>query len=457
VRTAGLLARVAVRRVGEGDLVVAGERRGRAATKRGWQFIAGVGLGDLDDAGHLRVALCENLQRADLDPLEEARGYQQLQELGMTQEQIAEAVHRSRPAIANAVRLLKAPPAVQEKLRTGAIDKSHVLALLGKFEAFPEALVKVAEVAAERHTPSKELEKPLEWTFTGPLKEAKLAVEVSGAAFDWERACKKKCPFGAFQSSGYYGGLCFKPEHFRELQKTARAAKKAEVQKAIDAASTDGKTTLKLNSLSYQSYERLDYGNGKPKGCTKDCECRAQALDSQNHPVPICTKPGRFRQLQQDERRQADAARKQRAKDLAERCGQILDVVDDVRSRELAVLACWACAHMSAKVYAELLAKYAPTLKAKSAVSPDDFLKLEPLQLVKLAVEALLSRDIENLSEWNPKAPYADWYAGSLKVPKPNAAKQAKRAKAALPKVSPEATLAAVGAELHELLEETPA
>ncbi len=131
IRRHGLLQPIVVRASGEGGYeIVAGERRWRAAKMAGLQRVPCV-LVQCDDRTALAMAMVENLQRADLNPLEEARGYRRLMEqFGLTQEQVAEAVGRSRVAVANKLRLLQLPEAVQELLRAGKLTEGHARALL---------------------------------------------------------------------------------------------------------------------------------------------------------------------------------------------------------------------------------------------------------------------------------------------------------------------------------------
>lgn len=133
----GLLQPIVIAPAGDRYVIVAGERRWRAAQRLGWIEIAAVIRSDLDEAGRIRLALLENLARTDLDPLEEAVGYRQLQELGMTQTAIAAAVHRSQPAIANAIRLLRLPQKVLEWIQAGQLSPSHGVALL-RYETVPQ-------------------------------------------------------------------------------------------------------------------------------------------------------------------------------------------------------------------------------------------------------------------------------------------------------------------------------
>ena len=110
--------------------IIAGERRWRAARLAGLNEIPAVVI-EADDKKAMELALIENLQRQDLNPVEEALGYQTLMEdYGLTQEQTATQVGKSRPAVANALRLLGLCPEVLEKLREGALTAGHARAVL---------------------------------------------------------------------------------------------------------------------------------------------------------------------------------------------------------------------------------------------------------------------------------------------------------------------------------------
>lgn len=111
-------------------VIIAGERRYRAAKLAGLAEVPVITRKAQEDT-HLELSLVENIQREDLDPIEEARAYQRLMEMtGATQEHVAEMVGKSRAAVANAVRLLKLPEAMQEALKTGKITAGHARALL---------------------------------------------------------------------------------------------------------------------------------------------------------------------------------------------------------------------------------------------------------------------------------------------------------------------------------------
>lgn len=131
IRQHGILTPIVVRRHEGRYVIIAGERRFRAAGMAGLTEVP-VMVREADDASvQLELALVENLQRTDLDPVEEARGYRRLMgEYGYTQEQIALRVGRRRPTVANALRLLKLPDFALQALRDARISAGHARALL---------------------------------------------------------------------------------------------------------------------------------------------------------------------------------------------------------------------------------------------------------------------------------------------------------------------------------------
>ena len=128
----GVLQPLVVRPLTNGGYqLVAGERRWRAARIAGLTEVPVV-IKELTDEEVIEIAMIENLQREDLNPLEEALGYRyMMDELNITQEQAAEKVGKSRPAVANAIRLLRLPDEVQEMVKNNLISPGHARALLG--------------------------------------------------------------------------------------------------------------------------------------------------------------------------------------------------------------------------------------------------------------------------------------------------------------------------------------
>jgi ParB family chromosome partitioning protein len=132
IRTQGIIQPLVVRqREGGGFELIAGERRWRAAQRAGLHEVPVV-VRDVAEARAFEMALVENLQRTDLNPIEEAEGYQRLMaEFGYTQETLASRVGKDRSTVANALRLLKLPPAVREMVISGRLSMGHARALLG--------------------------------------------------------------------------------------------------------------------------------------------------------------------------------------------------------------------------------------------------------------------------------------------------------------------------------------
>ena len=129
--THGILQPLTVRELDSGYFqIIAGERRWRAARMAGLTEVPVVVI-EADDQKVMELALIENLQRQDLNPVEEALGYQSLMsDFGMTQEETAQRVGKSRPAVANALRLLNLPEEILENVRNGGLSAGHARALL---------------------------------------------------------------------------------------------------------------------------------------------------------------------------------------------------------------------------------------------------------------------------------------------------------------------------------------
>jgi ParB family chromosome partitioning protein len=131
IRANGIIQPIVVRKAEEGFEIVAGERRWRAAQRAGLLQVPVV-VRDIPDERLLAAALIENIQRADLNPIEEAHAYRRLaDEYRLTQEQIADSVGKDRSSIANYLRLLKLPQEVRASVGSGDLSMGHARALLG--------------------------------------------------------------------------------------------------------------------------------------------------------------------------------------------------------------------------------------------------------------------------------------------------------------------------------------
>jgi ParB family chromosome partitioning protein len=171
IRSQGLLQPVVVRPVDGGYELIAGERRWRAAQMAGLKQVPAI-VREVPDESAMVMALIENIQREDLNPMEEAAGVQRLiDEFRMTHEQAADAVGRSRSATTNLLRLLKLAKPVQEALMRGAVEMGHARALL---PLDPARQIEVANRIAAKHLSVRETEALVQALLRGPAaKKAK--------------------------------------------------------------------------------------------------------------------------------------------------------------------------------------------------------------------------------------------------------------------------------------------
>jgi ParB family transcriptional regulator, chromosome partitioning protein len=176
IRSNGLVQPILLRRVSGGRYqIVAGERRWRAAQRAGLDRINSV-VRDIPDSKLLQLALIENIQREELNPIEEAHAYQRLiKKLGMTQDEIAQAVGKDRSSIANYLRLLKLPEEIQKMLEDEAISMGHARALLA-LESKEEQL-RMAHEIIEGKLSVRDIERAVKRSSPGsPSKENSTAV-----------------------------------------------------------------------------------------------------------------------------------------------------------------------------------------------------------------------------------------------------------------------------------------
>lgn len=176
IRRHGVLQPLVVRPVGDGYQVVAGERRWRAAQILGMESVPAI-VRPLSDQEALELALVENLQREDLNPVERARAYRRLiDEFGLTQEQVAERVGKSQPSVANALRLLSLPQQILASLESGRLSEGHAKALLGVEDS--KARVRLWEKIERRGLSVREAEAiaraSIPRGITGPRRDAEL-------------------------------------------------------------------------------------------------------------------------------------------------------------------------------------------------------------------------------------------------------------------------------------------
>jgi ParB family chromosome partitioning protein len=175
IRQQGVVQPIVVRSIGKANgetryEIVAGERRWRAAQLAGLGTVPAL-IRDLSDEAAVAVALIENIQREDLNPMEEARSLSLLvTQFEMTHAEAAEAVGRSRAAVSNLLRLLDLPEAVSRLLETGALDMGHARALLGIGSAEP--MIELAQRAAKEGWNVRETERAVRKLATSQAKKS---------------------------------------------------------------------------------------------------------------------------------------------------------------------------------------------------------------------------------------------------------------------------------------------
>jgi ParB family chromosome partitioning protein len=172
IKESGVLQPIMVRRKGDGIYeLISGERRWRASKEAGLETIPVV-IRNCSDQESLLLALVENLQREDLNPMETARAYSRMMnEFGLTQDAIATKVGRDRSSVANFVRLVHLHPELQELVQEGTLTTGHAKALLGL--SSPEDQLRIGKMVASGALSVRETEKLVESSLTGKKRQHK--------------------------------------------------------------------------------------------------------------------------------------------------------------------------------------------------------------------------------------------------------------------------------------------
>ena len=172
IKESGVLQPIMVRRKGDGIYeLISGERRWRASKEAGLETIPVV-IRNCSDQESLLLALVENLQREDLNPMETARAYSRMMnEFGLTQDAIATKVGRDRSSVANFVRLIHLHPELQELVQEGTLTTGHAKALLGL--SSPEDQLRIGKMVASGALSVRETEKLVESSLTGKKRQHK--------------------------------------------------------------------------------------------------------------------------------------------------------------------------------------------------------------------------------------------------------------------------------------------
>ena len=169
IRTFGLIQPITVRRRGNKYQIISGERRYRASIMAGMDMIPAY-IRDASDQGMLEMAIVENIQRENLDPIEVAMSYQRLmEECNLTQEQMADRVGKKRASVANQIRLLKLPAKVQHDLKVGLVSVGHAKVLLAVED--PQTQEMLCDLIVKNGLSVRQLEEKIKALGSNPKKD----------------------------------------------------------------------------------------------------------------------------------------------------------------------------------------------------------------------------------------------------------------------------------------------
>jgi ParB/RepB/Spo0J family partition protein len=297
--------------------LVAGERRLRACRIAGRKLIPAIVRDDLSDAQAAEIALIENVQRSNLNIIEEARGYKRLMlRFRFTEARIAKKVGKSVPTIQAAIKLLGLPPEVQSMILQKQLTAAHGHELL-KLVAHPTICSGVALTAAVNRVSATSLAQNL-LPNVSQLKRRGRVVELGfGTKFDWRSVCRE-CPHKAFVTSGQ-GSFCLLPEEWKKKQSHAILMEEQEAARVLEEARRQSESQVTLNELAPGSYRSLQW-NEPPAGCSAQCPCRGQAVDPRDasRHIPVCLDPLRLEQLRLAQREAHEAERQRHYQTLWE-------------------------------------------------------------------------------------------------------------------------------------------
>jgi ParB/RepB/Spo0J family partition protein len=256
----GVLQPIVVREDDRGYSIIIGERRWRAAKQAGLEVVPAVVWMEVSDQQALEMAIIENLQREDLDPIEEGEAYRAMQAIGgVTQKDLAWRVSRSQGAVSKKLRLLGLPSSVREMVAARDLSARHGLALT-KYEGYPDAQRSIAETVVECGLGASSVEADLgtcgpAGIIGGRLIQKGLAVQIARG----EDPCHRKvCPFQA-----RFGDLCLNPNaHAGRVEAMVAGAERASGggRAAADFRPSTGKAADERYCTGVSDGESLEIG-----------------------------------------------------------------------------------------------------------------------------------------------------------------------------------------------------
>jgi ParB/RepB/Spo0J family partition protein len=428
IRQLGVIQPIHVRPLeGDGGYEVGpGRSRYLACVMADLEIVPAIIHEGVDDATWLRMMLVENLQRRDLNAIEEAEGYKKLEELGVKQQTIGKAINRSQPVVSNRVRLLGLPEAVQGNIRRGELTPAHGVAL-ARYSKFPQVAEAIAEQAVKHGLTTHKIEKIGACAYE--LEQKGFIKEVAGYRCKFDTEICTKCPHDAYRK-GQYTHYCLNPSCYDELQEKAERERREALERKSEELTQGGQELLKIEDLEYGTYQRLDTHDGPPEGCREDCDKRRVALDHHDEETIICIDLSCYKKLKVAQTKRENKAREEAGKEMLAKAREKIDGLTEIGYQEVTVLAMLVIGAISGysssatEVLWEALERQglgetAKTLKAMSTWDVREkghqaLLWAPSLDLVKAVLEATLNSRIEcaygqygsGLDEWIP------WYLG---------------------------------------------
>ena len=333
--------------------LVAGERRLRACKAAKRRFIPAIVRDDLSDVQSAELALLENVQRSNLNVIEEARAFRRLMlDFRMKEERIAKKVGKSVATVKDTLRLLALPGEVQTLLIARKLTASHGQQLL-RLSPFESVCREVALRAATEGIPATSLAQEA-LPGARQLRDSKLIVELDfRTRFDWKSECGS-CPHKAYVVSGYHS-YCLKPDEYQRKQNEAIERSKQEAARILDEAKKSEDGEVDTESLPPNSYRDLTHAD-LPAGCCETCPCRSATTDPRDPTKKraICLDPSRFSELVQAERKAYEETRQRKFTEFWREAIRRLNDGEQEPVVSWATLALWPLAKGAHLRYGEL-------------------------------------------------------------------------------------------------------
>jgi ParB family transcriptional regulator, chromosome partitioning protein len=300
--------------------LVAGERRLRASKTAGKETIPAIIRDDLTDEQAAELAIVENLQRSDLNVMEEAAGYAQLmREFSLKEERIAQRVGRSTQAVKNTLKLLHLPEPVQQLIADGSLTQSHGLVLV-RYSGFPELCAALASYCVEQQVPASYLEQGIPDAYQFEQEGLLVRLSQYSTRFDISTTCTK-CPFKAFLQQGHQL-LCLRPDEWLKKQELAIQQEQNEAAQVLEEARAQDSSVVNVAELPITAYREVSYG--APEGCDERCPCRGKAL-LHGSLVPVCIDMGRYKKLEREQNKRRKDALRARLNALVKEAQEVID------------------------------------------------------------------------------------------------------------------------------------